>query len=94
MGLGQIMPFNLRGLGIQNAWNPDENIRGCARMMRQLLNKFGSQPNGTLLAVAAYNAGPNAVVRAGYRVPNGSQVQGYVWKIYNRYKAFAPEMFQ
>jgi hypothetical protein len=33
------------------------------------------------------------VRRAGYKVPNGSQVQRYVWKVYYRYKAFAPDMF-
>ena len=93
MGLGQIMPFNLRGLGIQNAWDSSENIKGCALMLRRLLDQFTGRPDSTLLAVAAYNAGPNAVVRAGYQVPGGSQVQGYVWKVYNRYKAYAPDMF-
>jgi soluble lytic murein transglycosylase-like protein len=80
MGLGQIMPFNLKEAGITNAWNPRQNIFGAARLLRGHLNTFGSRPDGTLLAVAAYNAGPNAVRRAGYKVPNGSQVQRYVWK--------------
>ncbi|HEX8550098.1 MAG TPA: lytic transglycosylase domain-containing protein [Abditibacteriaceae bacterium] len=93
MGLGQIMPFNLRPLGISNAWNPTQNIHGSAKMLRQNLNMFGTRSDATLLAVAAYNAGPNAVKRAGNRVPNGSQVQRYVWKVYNQYKAFAPELF-
>ena len=47
----------------------------------------------SLLAVAAYNAGSGAVRRAGYKVPGGSQVQRYVWKVYYRYKQFAPDMF-
>jgi soluble lytic murein transglycosylase-like protein len=94
MGLGQIMPFNLREAGITNAWNPTQNIFGAARLLRGHLNSFGNRPDGTLLAVAAYNAGPNAVRRAGYKVPNGSQVQRYVWKVYYQYKAFAPELFR
>jgi soluble lytic murein transglycosylase-like protein len=94
MGLGQIMPFNLRAAGITNAWDPTQNIFGAARLLRGHLDSFGNRPDGTLLAVAAYNAGPNAVRRAGYKVPNGSQVQRYVWKVYYQYKAFAPELFR
>jgi soluble lytic murein transglycosylase-like protein len=94
MGLGQIMPFNLKEAGITNAWNPRQNIFGAARLLRGHLNSFGSRPDGTLLAVAAYNAGPNAVRRAGYKVPNGAQVQRYVWKVYYQYKAFAPDLFR
>jgi soluble lytic murein transglycosylase-like protein len=93
MGLGQIMPFNLKEARITNAWDPVQNIYGMARLLKGHLNMFGSRPNGTLLAVAAYNAGPNAVKRAGYKVPNGAQVQRYVWKVYYKYKTLAPELF-
>ncbi len=94
-GLGQLMPFNSRDLGIRNPYNPTENIYGTAKLLRGHLddfNRFGAR--GPLLAVAAYNAGPNAVKRAGNNVPNGAQVQRYVWKVYNRYKEFAPDMFK
>lgn len=96
MGLGQLMPFNLPEVGMQkaDAWNPTKNILGTAMLLRGHLNDFKSRPNGTLLAVAAYNAGPNAVKRAGYKVPPGAQVQRYVWKVYYRYKEFAPELFR
>ncbi|HVF84474.1 MAG TPA: lytic transglycosylase domain-containing protein [Abditibacteriaceae bacterium] len=93
MGLGQLMPFNLKEAGITNAWDPVQNIWGTARLLRGHLNDYRNRADGTLLAVAAYNAGPGAVRRAGYRVPKGSQVQRYVWKVYNRYKEFAPDMF-
>lgn len=93
MGLGQLMPFNLKEAGVKNAWNPTENIMGCAKLLRGHLDDYKSRANSTLLAVAAYNAGPGAVRRAGYKVPNGAQVQRYVWKVYYRYKAFAPDMF-
>jgi soluble lytic murein transglycosylase-like protein len=94
MGLGQLMPFNLKEAGITDPWNPTQNIHGAARLLRGHLNDYKTRPDGTLLAVAAYNAGPGAVRRAGYRVPNGRQVQRYVWKVYYRYKAFAPDMFK
>lgn len=94
MGLGQIMPFNMKEAGITNAWNPTQNIFGTARLLRGHLNSYRDRTDGTLLAVAAYNAGPGAVRRAGYRVPAGAQVQRYVWKVYYQYKAFAPDMFR
>lgn len=94
MGLGQLMPFNLKEAGVNNPWNPTENVFGTARLLRGHLDDYKNRSNGTLLAVAAYNAGPGAVRRAGYKVPNGSQVQRYVWKVYYRYKAFAPDMFK
>ncbi|HEX8834075.1 MAG TPA: lytic transglycosylase domain-containing protein, partial [Abditibacteriaceae bacterium] len=93
MGLGQLMPFNLKPNGVTNAWNPTQNIFGAAKMLHGHLSDYRSRPDATLLAVAAYNAGPGAVRRAGYKVPNGQQVQRYVWKVYNQYKAFAPELF-
>jgi hypothetical protein len=93
MGLGQLMPFNLKAAGITDPWNPTQNINGCARLLRGHMNDYKNRADGTLLAVAAYNAGPGAVRRAGYKVPNGRQVQRYVWKVYYRYKAFAPDMF-
>ena len=96
MGLGQVMPFNFPEVGMTkaDAWNPTKNLLATAMLLRGHLDDFKSRPNGTLLAVAAYNAGPNAVKRAGYKVPKGAQVQRYVWKVYYRYKEFAPELFQ
>ncbi len=94
MGLGQIMPFNLKEARITNAWNPTQNVMGTARLLRGHLNDYRNRSDGVLLAVAAYNAGPGAVRRAGYRVPPGKQVQRYVVKVYNRYREFAPDMFK
>ncbi|MDF2441718.1 MAG: hypothetical protein JWN98_2702 [Abditibacteriota bacterium] len=94
MGLGQLMPFNLKEAGIRDPWNPTQNVHGTARLLRGHLDDYKSRADGTLLAVAAYNAGPGAVRRAGYKVPNGRQVQRYVWKVYYRYKEFAPDMFK
>ena len=94
MGLGQLMPFNLRPLGVANAWDPMQNLHGSAKMLRQNLNNYARQPNGTLLAVAAYHAGGGAVRRAGYQVPPKASTQKYVWKVYYAYRALAPELFR
>jgi len=93
MGLGQLMPFNLKEAGVTNPWDPTQNIMGTAKLLRGLLDDYKGRANATLLAVAAYNAGAGAVRRAGYQVPSGAQVRRYVWKVYYRYKAFAPDMF-
>lgn len=94
MGLGQLMPFNLRPLGVGNAWDPMQNLSGSARLLRQNLNTYAGQPNGTLLAVAAYHAGVGAVNRAGKQVPQRAATQKYVWKVYYAYRDLAPELFR
>ncbi|MBW3636535.1 MAG: lytic transglycosylase domain-containing protein [Armatimonadetes bacterium] len=93
MGLGQLMPFNLRPLGVANAWDPMQNLHGSAKMLRQNLNTYAGQRDGTLLAVAAYHAGVGAVNRAGKQVPQRAATQKYVWKVYYAYRALAPELF-
>lgn len=91
-GLGQLMPFNLKPLGVGNTWDPAQNLMGAAKLLRANLNTYRSEPNGTLLAVAAYHAGVGAVNRAGKSVPKAS-THKYVWKVYYAYKALAPELF-
>ena len=93
MGLGQLMPFNLKDLGVKNAWDPQDNLLGSAKLLRQNLNTYAKQKDGTLLAVAAYHAGVGAVNRAGMKVPKAT-TQRYVWKVYYAYRALAPELFQ
>ena len=93
MGLGQLMPFNLRPLGVYDAWDPAQNLRGAARLLRTNLNVYSRDPNGTMLAVAAYHAGVGAVNRAGRAIPKAT-TQKYVWKVYYAYRALAPELFR
>jgi soluble lytic murein transglycosylase-like protein len=76
-GLMQIMPSTARVLKVRNLHDPKENIRGGAMYLSQLLDQF----NGNVkLAVAAYNAGPNAVRKHG-RVPPYRETQRYVLKV-------------
>jgi soluble lytic murein transglycosylase-like protein len=84
-GLMQLMPDTARRYGVQNIMDPTENITGGVRYLRDLMTMF----NGNLeLAVAAYNAGENAVVRAGNRIPPYAETVSYVPKVLGYYKKF------
>ena len=67
------MPATARDLGVVNRFDPRENLQGAARYLRQMLDKFGM----VHLALAAYNAGPGAVERAG-GIPRNGETPAYV----------------
>ncbi len=80
LGLMQLMPGTAAQLGV-NPYDPEQNVRGGARYLRQQIDRFGSIP----LALAAYNAGPGAVLRYG-GVPPYRETQNYVSTIMRRWQ--------
>ena len=82
IGLMQLMPGTARGLGV-NPRNVQQNIQGGTRYLAEQLGKYRDRPNyeRVILALACYNAGPNAVKRAGHCVPAISETQSYVKKV-------------
>ncbi|MFN4179345.1 MAG: lytic transglycosylase domain-containing protein [Armatimonadota bacterium] len=80
IGLGQLKPETAAGLGV-DPYDPVQNIDGCVRYLRQQIDRFGSLE----LALAAYNAGPNAVSRAG-GIPQNNITPRYVQKVMDLYR--------
>lgn len=81
-GLMQLMPDTARRYGVADIFDPGQNIRAGARYLRDLLRMFN---NDMKLALAAYNAGENAVARHG-RIPPYQETVAYVPKVLAFYK--------
>ena len=77
-GLMQLMPETARSLGVVNAFDPVDNVRGGARYLRRLLDRFGGDKR---LALAAYNAGETAVLAANRAIPPYRETRNYVRKV-------------
>jgi len=77
MGLMQLMPTTAAQLGVQDPFDPKENVGAGARFLKQLLARYGGD---LALALGAYNAGPAKVDEAG-GVPPLAETQDYVRKI-------------
>lgn len=85
-GLMQLLPQTAARLGVQNIFDPQENIEGGTRYLRDLLQLY---KNDLALALAAYNAGPERVQQYG-RVPPFAETISYVRRVkraYNKTKA-------
>lgn len=84
MGLMQLMPDTAKGLGVQNGFDPVQNIRGGAQYLKELLNRF----HGNLTdVIAAYNAGPGAV-ESYHGVPPYPETEKYVASVLGFYQIY------
>ena len=71
------MPGTARGLGVEDIFDVEQNIEGGAKYLRGMLDRFDGDKS---LALAAYNAGPNAVKRYG-GIPPYQETQNYVKRV-------------
>lgn len=83
VGLMQLMPATASRFGVIDSNNPEQNIDGGTRYLRHLIDLF---PNSLDLAVAAYNAGENAVLRHNNSIPPYPETQNYVRQVMALYK--------
>lgn len=84
-GLMQLMPGTAKRYGVVDRFDPVQNIDGGAKYLRDLLKLFNSDVSLTL---AAYNAGENAVVRHGNRIPPFRETRDYVPKVLGFYRKY------
>lgn len=83
VGLMQLMPDTAKRYGVANRTDPIENINGGTRYLKDLLEMFNSNLS---LAVAAYNAGENAVKKYNNSIPPYPETRNYVRQVLALYR--------
>lgn len=85
IGLMQLMPATAKRYGVADALDPEQNLRGGAKYLRDLLSMFGSDVK---LALAAYHAGENAVARYQNSIPPFRSTTEFVSRVLDYYHKF------
>jgi len=84
-GLMQLMPDTAKELEVEDSFNPKENIHAGVRYLKRQLKNF---QNDVSLALAAYNAGENAVRRYGHRIPPYKETRTFVDRVLRYWDEF------
>jgi soluble lytic murein transglycosylase-like protein len=83
VGLMQLMPATATRFGVSNPYDPRQNVHAGARYLKFLIDRFGQDIR---LALAAYNAGEDAVDRNGGQIPPFSETMAYVPRVMKIYR--------
>jgi soluble lytic murein transglycosylase-like protein len=86
VGLMQLMPATASRFGVLNPYDARQNVHGGARYLKFLMDRFG---HDIRLALAAYNAGEEAVARNGGQIPPYSETMAYVPRVLKIYQLLA-----
>lgn len=88
VGLMQLMPATATRYGVSNPYDPRQNVHAGARYLKFLIDRFGQDVR---LALAAYNAGEDAVERNGGQIPPFTETQAYVPRVLKIYRMLAAQ---
>jgi len=88
VGLMQLMPATASRYGVSNPYDARQNVHGGARYLKFLIDHFG---HDVRLALAAYNAGEDAVERNGGQIPPFSETMAYVPRVLKIYQMLAAQ---
>lgn len=88
IGLMQLMPATASRFGVSNPYDARQNVHAGARYLKFLIDRFGHDVS---LALAAYNAGEDAVERNGGQIPPFSETMAYVPRVLKIYKMLADQ---
>jgi soluble lytic murein transglycosylase-like protein len=88
VGLMQLMPATGSRFGVSNLYDPNENVHAGARYLKFLMDRFG---HNVMLALAAYNAGEEAVDRNGGQIPPFRETMAYVPKVLKIYRMLSDQ---
>jgi soluble lytic murein transglycosylase-like protein len=88
VGLMQLMPATASRFGVSNPYDARQNVHGGARYLKFLIDRFG---HDIRLALAAYNAGEDAVNRNGGQIPPFSETMAYVPRVLKIYKMLSEQ---
>lgn len=87
-GLMQLMPATAQRFGVTNAFDPEQNVQAGARYLAELMAMF---KNNLTLALAAYNAGENAILQYGNKIPPYRETQNYVPRVLDSYRRYVAQ---
>ena len=89
VGLMQLMPDTATRYGVRNRRDPVANVSGGTQYLHDLMTMFDGN---LVLALAAYNAGENAVINNGNRIPPYKETETYVQRVLKYYNDYKREM--
>jgi soluble lytic murein transglycosylase-like protein len=88
VGLMQLMPQTASRFGVSNRYDARENVHAGARYLKFLMDHFG---HDVRLALAAYNAGEDAVERCGGQIPPFTETMAYVPRVLKIYRMLSEQ---